>query len=44
MTHDSTTRAARRMLRRELEIVMRQAGTPSLARVNQTYVVDRGRW
>ena len=32
------------MLRRELEIVMRQAGTPSLARIDSTYVVDRGRW
>jgi 4-hydroxymandelate oxidase len=32
------------MLRRELEIVMRQAGTASLARIDSTYVIDRGRW
>ena len=32
------------MLRRELELVMRQAGTPSLARIDSTYVIDRGRW
>jgi 4-hydroxymandelate oxidase len=32
------------MLRRELEIVMRQAGTSSLARIDSTYVIDRGRW
>jgi 4-hydroxymandelate oxidase len=32
------------MLRRELELVMRQAGTPSLARIDSAYVVDRGRW
>ena len=32
------------MLRRELELVMRQAGTPSLPRIKHTYVVDRGRW
>ncbi len=32
------------MLRRELELVMRQAGTASLARIDSTYVIDRGRW
>ena len=32
------------MLRRELEVVMRQAGTSSLARIDSTYVIDRGRW
>jgi 4-hydroxymandelate oxidase len=32
------------MLRRELELVMRQAGTASLAQIDSTYVVDRGRW
>jgi isopentenyl diphosphate isomerase/L-lactate dehydrogenase-like FMN-dependent dehydrogenase len=32
------------MLRRELELVMRQAGTPSLARIDASYVIDRGRW
>ena len=32
------------MLRRELELVMRQAGTPSIARIDSTYVIDRGRW
>ena len=32
------------MLRRELELVMRQAGTPSVARIDSTFVVDRGRW
>jgi isopentenyl diphosphate isomerase/L-lactate dehydrogenase-like FMN-dependent dehydrogenase len=32
------------MLRRELELVMRQAGTSSLARIDSTYVIDRGRW
>lgn len=34
------------MLRRELELVMRQAGTTSLARIDSAYVVDRdrGRW
>ena len=32
------------MLRRELELVMRQAGTPSLARIDVSYVIDRGRW
>jgi isopentenyl diphosphate isomerase/L-lactate dehydrogenase-like FMN-dependent dehydrogenase len=32
------------MLRRELELVMRQAGTPSLAKINGSYVIDRGRW
>ena len=32
------------MLRRELELVMRQAGTPSLARIDSTCVMDRGRW
>jgi isopentenyl diphosphate isomerase/L-lactate dehydrogenase-like FMN-dependent dehydrogenase len=32
------------MLRRELELVMRQAGTASLSRIDSTYVIDRGRW
>ena len=32
------------MLRRELELVMRQAGTPSLATIDGSYVIDRGRW
>jgi hypothetical protein len=32
------------MLRRELELVMRQAGTASLARIDSSYVIDRGRW
>ncbi len=32
------------MLRRELELVMRQAGTASLAGIDSTYVIDRGRW
>ena len=32
------------MLRRELELVMRQAGTPSLARIDSSYVIDRGHW
>ena len=33
-----------KMLRRELELVMRQAGTASLSRIDSTYVIDRGRW
>jgi isopentenyl diphosphate isomerase/L-lactate dehydrogenase-like FMN-dependent dehydrogenase len=32
------------MLRRELELVMRQAGTASLAKIDGHYVIDRGRW
>jgi isopentenyl diphosphate isomerase/L-lactate dehydrogenase-like FMN-dependent dehydrogenase len=32
------------ILRRELELVMRQAGTQSLAQIGPGYVVDRGRW
>jgi 4-hydroxymandelate oxidase len=32
------------MLKRELELVMRQAGTPSLARVDGSYVIDRGKY
>jgi 4-hydroxymandelate oxidase len=32
------------ILRLELEIVMRQAGTASRARVDGNYVIDRGRW
>jgi isopentenyl diphosphate isomerase/L-lactate dehydrogenase-like FMN-dependent dehydrogenase len=32
------------ILRRELVLVMRQAGTPSVARIGSDYVVDRGRW
>jgi isopentenyl diphosphate isomerase/L-lactate dehydrogenase-like FMN-dependent dehydrogenase len=32
------------ILRRELVLVMRQAGTPSIARIGSEYVVDRGRW
>jgi isopentenyl diphosphate isomerase/L-lactate dehydrogenase-like FMN-dependent dehydrogenase len=32
------------ILRRELVVVMRQAGTPSIARIGSDYVVDRGRW
>jgi isopentenyl diphosphate isomerase/L-lactate dehydrogenase-like FMN-dependent dehydrogenase len=32
------------ILRRELELVMRQAGTPAIARIGPDYVVDRGRW
>jgi isopentenyl diphosphate isomerase/L-lactate dehydrogenase-like FMN-dependent dehydrogenase len=32
------------MLRRELELVMRQAGTASLSAINSGYVIDRGRW
>jgi 4-hydroxymandelate oxidase len=32
------------ILRRELELVMRQAGTPAIARITSDYVVDRGRW
>jgi isopentenyl diphosphate isomerase/L-lactate dehydrogenase-like FMN-dependent dehydrogenase len=32
------------ILRRELEMVMRQAGTASLGRVDGNYVIDRGRW
>jgi len=32
------------MLRRELALVMRQAGTPSLARIDSSYVIDRGHW
>jgi 4-hydroxymandelate oxidase len=32
------------ILRRELEMVMRQAGTASLARVDGSYVIDRGQW
>jgi 4-hydroxymandelate oxidase len=36
--------AVLQMLRRELDLVMRQAGTPSLASINQSYVIDRGRW
>jgi isopentenyl diphosphate isomerase/L-lactate dehydrogenase-like FMN-dependent dehydrogenase len=32
------------MLRRELELVMRQAGTASLSGINSNYVIDRGRW
>ena len=32
------------MLRRELELVMRQAGTVSLSGINSNYVIDRGRW
>ena len=32
------------MLRRELELVMRQAGTPSITSIDSSYVMDRGRW
>jgi 4-hydroxymandelate oxidase len=32
------------ILRRELVVVMRQAGTPAIARIGSDYVVDRGRW
>jgi isopentenyl diphosphate isomerase/L-lactate dehydrogenase-like FMN-dependent dehydrogenase len=32
------------ILQRELVVVMRQAGTPSIARIGSAYVVDRGRW
>ncbi len=32
------------MLRRELELVMRQAGTASLSAITPGYVIDRGRW
>lgn len=32
------------MLRRELELVMRQAGTTSLSKINADDVIDRGRW
>jgi 4-hydroxymandelate oxidase len=32
------------ILRRELVVVMRQAGTPAIARIGSEYVVDRGRW
>ena len=35
--------AALDILRRELEMVMRQAGTTSLAKVDRSYVVDRRR-
>ena len=31
------------ILRRELQLVMRQAGTSSLARIDRSYVVDRRR-
>jgi len=32
------------ILHRELVVVMRQAGTPAIARIGSEYVVDRGRW
>jgi isopentenyl diphosphate isomerase/L-lactate dehydrogenase-like FMN-dependent dehydrogenase len=32
------------ILHRELVLVMRQAGTPAIARIGSDYVVDRGRW
>lgn len=32
------------ILRRELTLVMRQAGTPAIARIAPDYVIDRGRW
>ena len=32
------------ILRRELELAMRQAGTTSLGQIDTNYVVDRGRW
>jgi isopentenyl diphosphate isomerase/L-lactate dehydrogenase-like FMN-dependent dehydrogenase len=32
------------ILQRELVVVMRQAGTPAIARIGSDYVVDRGRW
>ena len=32
------------ILHRELVLVMRQAGTPAIARIGSGYVVDRGRW
>ena len=35
--------AALDILRRELALVMKQAGTPSLARIDRSYVVDRRR-
>ena len=35
--------AALDILRRELALVMRQAGTPSLAKIDRSYVVDRRR-
>jgi len=35
--------AALEILRRELQLVMKQAGTPSLVRIDRSYVVDRRR-
>jgi isopentenyl diphosphate isomerase/L-lactate dehydrogenase-like FMN-dependent dehydrogenase len=32
------------ILRRELELAMRQAGTTSLGQIDTNYVVDRGHW
>jgi isopentenyl diphosphate isomerase/L-lactate dehydrogenase-like FMN-dependent dehydrogenase len=32
------------MLRRELELVMRQAGTAAIRKIDGSYVIDRGRW
>ena len=31
------------LLRRELELVMRQAGTPSIAKIDSSFVIDGGR-
>ena len=31
------------LLRRELELVMRQAGTPSIAKIDSTFVIDKAR-
>jgi isopentenyl diphosphate isomerase/L-lactate dehydrogenase-like FMN-dependent dehydrogenase len=36
--------AALGILRRELQMVMRQAGTTAVARITKESVVDRGRW
>ncbi len=36
--------AALGILRRELQMVMRQAGTTAVARITKESVIDRGRW